>query len=111
MIHEVKCWPRFFNALLDGSKPFEVRKNDRPYRVGDILAVNEYVPDSEDPYDDFGQLPLSKDERRVNTGRYSGRGALFEITYVLEDKEFCRERMVILGVKRMNIESGGNRDD
>lgn len=98
MVHEVKCWPEFFNALVNGNKTFEVRKNDRPYRVGDYLAINEYVPDSEDPRDDFGVIPLSNDERRVNGGRYSGKSILCEITYILDNKDFCREGTVILGI-------------
>ena len=35
MIHTVKCYPEYFKLLLDGSKPFEVRENDRIYEVGD----------------------------------------------------------------------------
>ncbi len=101
MIHEVKCWPTYFNSLIDGSKRFEVRKKDRPYRVGDYLAVNEYRPNSEDPYDDWGELPLSKDERHVSGGRYSGRCALFKITFILDNKDFCRDDMVILGISIM----------
>lgn len=101
MVHELKCWPKYFNAILDGSKTFEVRRNDRPYRVGDYLALNEYVPDSEDPRDDFCALPLSEDERKVNGGRYSGRFVLCEITYILDNKDFCREGTVILGLLRL----------
>ena len=101
MIHAVKCLPQFFAPLSDGSKPFEVRKNDRPYRVGDYLAVNEFVPDSEDPYDDFSRTPLSDDERRTDGGRYSGRCILLKITYILDNKDFCKDGYVILGLKRV----------
>lgn len=45
MIHVRKVDPTYFAALLDGTKPFEVRKEaegEEPFCVGDYLAVNEY---------------------------------------------------------------------
>ena len=39
MIHELKTWPQFWPALCDGSKTFELRKNDRGFEVGDILIL------------------------------------------------------------------------
>lgn len=44
MTHDLKCWVGFFEAVLDGRKPFEIRKNDRRYRVGDILHLREWDP-------------------------------------------------------------------
>ncbi len=40
MIHAVKCLLEYFAPLNRGEKRFEVRKSDRPYAVGDYLAVN-----------------------------------------------------------------------
>ena len=40
--HDLKCDPQFFPALVDGSKPFELRENDRDYEVGDMLMLHEY---------------------------------------------------------------------
>lgn len=42
--HDLKVWPDFFSAIDCGEKPFEVRKNDRDYRVGDTLRLREYAP-------------------------------------------------------------------
>lgn len=42
--HELKCWPEYYAPLADGRKPFELRRNDRPYAVGDILIEREYEP-------------------------------------------------------------------
>ena len=44
MVHVLKCWPEFFQSLLDGVKTFEIRLNDRGYRVGDYLLLREYDP-------------------------------------------------------------------
>lgn len=40
--HHLKIAPVHLNAVLDGSKKAELRKNDRNYRTGDVLALMEY---------------------------------------------------------------------
>lgn len=47
MIHDLKIWPEFFKDLLSGSKTFELRKDDRPYAVGDTLRLREWDPSSQ----------------------------------------------------------------
>lgn len=42
--HDLKVWPEYFDAIAAGLKPFEIRKNDRGYRVGDCLRLREYAP-------------------------------------------------------------------
>lgn len=42
--HELKTWPEYFQDIMEGSKTFEVRKNDRNYEVGDTLLLREYDP-------------------------------------------------------------------
>lgn len=41
-IHDIKILPEYFNPVLDGSKTFEIRKNDRNYTVGDMVNLHEY---------------------------------------------------------------------
>jgi hypothetical protein len=40
--HVLKVWPPFFAKLADGSKNFEIRKNDRGYQEGDTLTLREW---------------------------------------------------------------------
>ncbi|MCH4175924.1 MAG: DUF3850 domain-containing protein [Streptococcaceae bacterium] len=41
MIHELKIRSEYFQAIINGTKTFEIRKNDRNYCVGDILILQE----------------------------------------------------------------------
>ncbi len=44
MEHDLKVWPKFYEALVDGTKTFEYRNNDRDYAVNDILHLREWDP-------------------------------------------------------------------
>lgn len=43
--HRLKTWPCYFQPILDGTKRFDLRENDRDFRVGDILELAEYDPE------------------------------------------------------------------
>lgn len=40
--HELKILPAFFDAVLSGRKLFELRRNDRDFREGDLLLLREF---------------------------------------------------------------------
>ena len=40
--HDLKILPEYFDAVQSGIKNFEIRKNDRGYKVGDILLLREW---------------------------------------------------------------------
>lgn len=42
--HRLKTHPPHFGDIVAGRKRFELRINDRDYRVGDILELAEWVP-------------------------------------------------------------------
>jgi hypothetical protein len=58
-IHELKTWPGAFEPTRLGKKTAEFRKDDRGFKVGDLLLLREWRPDR---------------------GQYTGLSALFEVT-------------------------------
>lgn len=40
--HNIKIQPQYFDAVLSGDKPFEIRYNDREYKQGHIVVLHEY---------------------------------------------------------------------
>lgn len=42
MIHELKIKPEYFQAVWNGQKRAELRKDDRDYKVGDLLVLKEW---------------------------------------------------------------------
>lgn len=46
--HKLKTWPEPFDAIVAGLKPWEFRKNDRDYHVGDILHLMRYDPEAQE---------------------------------------------------------------
>lgn len=47
MRHDLKTWPEYFDAVSEGRKRFEVRRNDRDFRVGDVLVLRRWCPASQ----------------------------------------------------------------
>ena len=47
MKHELKTWPQYFCRVADGTKTFEVRKNDRGFQQGDTVILKEWSPETE----------------------------------------------------------------
>jgi hypothetical protein len=70
--HELKAWPIYFQPVLDGTKTFEARRNDRNFQVGDILWLREWKP---------------KDSIHSALGEYSGREVKVSVTYILTGSE------------------------
>ena len=60
MIHEIKCSPDNFEAIVSGKKSFEIQEYTRLYEVGDLLALNE-----------------------CNDDGYTGRSCLVKVDYIV----------------------------
>lgn len=85
-VHELKILPEFFQAQEDGKKNFEIRKNDRDYKVGDWLYLREYDP----KFKDFFNDPF-----------YTGRDLLVESTFITDYQQ--KDGYVVLGTKPLKI--------
>jgi len=94
--HKLKAWPEYFQAVLDGSKPFELRRDDRGYEVGDQLTLEEWDPGK--PVLCPAGCPL----RHVHGGKfpgYTGRQFDTKVTYILLGGIYgLKEGFVILGL-------------
>ena len=45
---EKRCWPEYFQAILDGKKAYEVRLNDFEIGEGDVLILREWNPETKE---------------------------------------------------------------
>ena len=73
--HVVKSWPTFFSAIVEGSRTHELRRDDRDFRVGDLIELHEY---------------------EFDIARYTGRTCLVGITSITSASEPCAVSEVAL---------------
>lgn len=78
--HDVKLVASWWNDITSGKKRFELRKNDRGYKVGDKLLMQEYA-----------------------AGAFTGRTIMADITYMLEEYTGLTEGYAILGIELLKV--------
>lgn len=78
MTHALKTEPVWFADIVKGIKTFEVRKYDRPFKIGDAILLQEYDPEA---------------------GIYTGKEWSGSITYLLDDPLFVKKGFCVLGIK------------
>lgn len=78
MTQALKCHPKYFKDVKSGLKPFEVRKNDRDFAVGQKLLLQEYDPETE---------------------KYTGEEWEGSITYILDDPNYVKKGFVIFAIQ------------
>ncbi len=81
MTHALKTWPEYYEAIEKGDKLFELRKDDRPFKTGDYVLLQEYDPQKE---------------------MYTGKELQFNICFILRDlpKSFgLKPGFCVLGLK------------
>ena len=76
--HYVKILPEYYIAVDNGTKTFEIRFNDRNYKVGDILHLQEFCG-----------------------GQYTSRELTKEICYMIDSPDYCKDGFVVLGIRDM----------
>lgn len=74
--HYLKILPEYYRAIEKGEKTFEVRYNDRDFKLYDVLHLQEWL-----------------------NGGYTGREITATVTYLLDDNNFCKEGYVIMAIK------------
>lgn len=93
-IHALKIDPVFFEKISTGDKTFELRKNDRDFRVRDILLLEEYFSQDEIPH-------------------YSGKRVVCEITSIVDVNHIMEQEggdgssvpFVALSISRLDNQS------
>lgn len=86
---EMKCWPKPFAALVDGSKTFEFRRNDRGFKVGNELHLREWIAP---------ELAACGDRDDPPAG-YTGRELRVRVTYILHGPNYgVPEGFVVMSV-------------
>lgn len=78
-VHHIKLGATFFEEVASGEKTFELRKNDRDYKKGDILEMMEF-----------------KD------GKNTGRTVRVLVTYILEEFAGLEDGYCIMATSLLN---------
>ena len=96
-VHNLKLKDEYVAQVMYGEKTFELRKNDRDFKVGDLIH-----------FTDTNGKDLSYDNKVgiLTTKEYRFEDNLFKITYILKnvpeyglDKDYC-----IFGIKRVYLD-------
>lgn len=74
MVHELKIAPEYFKDVRTGLKKFEIRKNDRDFKVGDRLFLKEW-----------------------NNYHYTGKSINVVVTYITDYMQ--KSGYVVLGIE------------
>lgn len=74
-VHEIKIGAEFYEEVVTGRKTFELRKNDRGYKEGDLLVLEECID-----------------------GEKTGSTVTMVVTYILEDYTGLQEGYCIMAI-------------
>lgn len=86
MKYRLKLHVEYFDDVLNGRKPFEIRKNDRGYKVNDVLLLKEFNPETE---------------------TYTGRVVWADVSYITDFKQ--QDDYVVMGLANVEcINNGSN---
>lgn len=111
--HNLKLDDLFFDDVKSGEKTFEIRNNDRDFRVGDFLVLHR----SDEGV--FAERKLIKDhpssvwslhsEKLIESDEWNSDFITAEVTYITDYKQ--QEGYVALGIKLVDIVDKAEQDD
>lgn len=78
--HILKTWPLYFESTICETKNFELRINDRDFKLGDYLVLEEWDP---------------------KTKHYTGRILVRRVDYILQGAFGLPENMCIMSVSKI----------
>lgn len=76
--HELKTQQPYYDDVLSGRKSFELRRDDRDFKLGDLLLLREFNPR-------YG---------------FTGETQSFDIVYILRNSQFLKEGYCALGLAK-----------
>ena len=88
-IHELKILDHYFEDVISGRKTFEIRRNDRDYHVGDLLALNE--------------IATPEDASCCDQSVYTGRSCIVKVNYLLDAPHLLQHDYVVLGIRPCRV--------
>lgn len=83
--HRLKLYEQYADAVLNGTKTFEIRRNDRNFKVGDKIVFDVVTNDG-----------YSVGE----AARHPLNGATYRIDYILDDFEGLAQKYVALAISK-----------
>ncbi len=88
-IHYLKTVQPYYDSVVRGEKPFEVRKNDRNFQVGDIVCLKEY------------QTEPIQGKRWAKKPEYTGREIWKKIVYMTDYRQ--QVGFVVFAIRNLNL--------
>jgi ASC-1-like (ASCH) protein len=76
--HELKTWTIYFDLVLSNKKQFEIRFNDRDFKEGDLLVLQDFNP---------------------GTQKYTNRVIMKKVKYILSHSSFVKKGFVVMGLE------------
>ena len=87
MIIEKKVWPKYFQAIIDGKKNFELRLADWECNEGDTLVLKEWNP-----------------KTKIYTGRETAKKVKYVAKFKIDDFFFTKEEVEKYGLQIISLE-------
>lgn len=83
--HRLKVFIKYADAIMNGTKTFEIRKNDRNFKVGDKIVFDV----------------VSNEGISIGAAaRHPLNGQTYRIDYILDDFEVLAQKYVALAISK-----------